>query len=285
MIIIAIGIVINCGIGYSQTIETDINKTYKEFQSLAYKIKDSKEGYKYNNQSHKFIEYAVDIVKKSPASSEAFYTLITFPKSLKFVTDESENIYQQFKEKYLNNLNDPDTDSAEKIVFMKFTLLYPLNLDRLINTDEIKNKMNLCYEGLKKMAVDCKNSDYRALATMVLASSNPEYRQKFIENFPNHPCVSEIKLNLIIHENYTHNTNYEKTIEEANKLLTEYKDITLPDGWKFEISCYELIAVCYIKLDNIENARKYIAIIEKDAPSNSQLYMLRELITKKAKIH
>jgi hypothetical protein len=285
MIIIAINIILNCNTVYSQTVETDINKTYKEFQALAYKINDPKDGYKYNNQSHKFIEYAIDIIKKSPSSTEAFYTLITFPGSLNFITNEPENIYQQLKEKYLNTLNDPDTNSAEKIVFMNLTLLYPTELDRSTDDEELKNKLDSCYNGLKKMANDSKNEAYRALATMVLASNIPEYWKKFVENFPVHPCISEIKLNLLHYENYTNNTNYEKTIEETNKLLNEYKEIILPDGWKFEISCYELIAVCYVKLKDFENARKYLNLIEKNASGDSQLHMLRELTIENTKSH
>jgi len=54
--------------------------------------------------------------------------------------------------------------------------------------------------------------------------------------------------------------------------------MVIPEGWKFEICCYELLAACYAYLHDWENAQKYLSLIEKNAPDDPQIQTVKNII-------
>ena len=82
-------------------------------------------------------------------------------------------------------------------------------------------------------------------------------------------------VDLFIATQYYNEKQYEKCIQETNKLIEKYKEIASPFGWKLVMDYYCLIIHCYIEMNDIENAEKYYDLIEKEAPDYYYLHQIK----------
>lgn len=273
-------ILININFSFAQT-DTDevaVKEMYKDFFTLGcYIVNGPEPGAcdEYDNKMLKLIDVAIQILKTSPNSLEAYNALLFFPNSFEVFTDVVVNKYKELKAQCYEGLNDPDTNTAEKLFFMHLTNIYHGSLEPGEKHSELFNK---CMDGLKKMKNECKNKDYQALATGALFNEGKieDCRIEFLKKFPDHLAIPYVKLHII--GDYYINENYEKCIEELNLLLNQYKDTTTPEGWKFEVCCYELFAGCYARLRDFPTAQKYLTLIEEKSPNNPEIKTIRNII-------
>lgn len=242
--------------------DADIINQYNKFYKICCDKFELGYSFDYDNQILTLIDISLNILKKP---EYAFEAIMSFPRDLYF-TPKLIKKYKYFKEKYLKTLDDPNTDSAEKLLFMALTLMFPIESegDPLADFSE---KRALCVEGLKTMKNKCDNKDFAALATALLfEEGNHDYYQEFIDNFPNHPSIPDIKLCKISPTFFK--CDYQTCINETIKIIDEYGTQVGPNGWTFDINCYEFLISCYLKLDNHAKAYKYYKLIREKAPNN-----------------
>lgn len=80
---------------------------------------------------------------------------------------------------------------------------------------------------------------------------------------------------------YYNDRQYEKCIQEANRLIEKYKQIVSPFGWKLVMDYYGLLIHCYVEINDTENAEKYIMLMEHDAPDYPEINNLKDLLNSK----
>jgi len=229
-------------------------------------------------QSHIALGYAIEIIKKSPDSLESYHIINIF-NDMKF-NDESMKKYNELKDKYANQLNDIIKDLPEKIIFVNLLLATAITK----GLPEIKEYDNKCYAFLIKVRNECQDKRYAAIATQKLffTKNEDENTTYFLDNFPTHPAIylvefCKIQKNLI-------NNEPGKCIAELNKWMIKYKDYNTPFGWRAIMHAYKLLIVCYITMDDFENAKKYYDILETGAPDYPDLYTLKKFVDKKVTI-
>jgi tetratricopeptide (TPR) repeat protein len=264
-------ILLNFSIGLAQVeVKNEANELYKKISSIMVR------GIKYEIKDGKLdiaMDYALEILKKYPESLEAYYILkksfmfnimfLRFPKAYekyekwyKLILDNPDN---------LNVLNDPDVYMAEKLMV---TMLYYVILTgsgSISDIDFFSTKHEkFLIAALKNMRENCKNESYSALATIMLFRQSRNYKNLFVNNYPRHSVVPILKLETAVE--FADNKNYKKAIKEIEKLINTYKDVVLPDGWKFEIECYERLVWAYRCIDDYRNVKKYYMLIMEKAP-------------------
>ncbi len=216
------------------------------------------------------MDYAVEILKKIPYSCEAHNTLAFFRTGVSYSNGNALNKYLDMKKKYINSLDDLETDIAEKLLFM--AILQSSNPGTSsLSGESLKKEHDIAVKGLIKIKDECENKDYAALATKILFyEKGLDYEYEFLNKFPDHPAIPFVKLgiaaNFICVEK-----DYDKGIDEINKLLEKYGNFVTPDGWKFEIACYEVLTLAYAWKKEPENAKKYYDIIKQTVPDYPNL--------------
>ncbi|NMD01296.1 MAG: hypothetical protein GYA62_16460 [Bacteroidales bacterium] len=265
---------ININLVFAQTDEVAVNEMYKEFFATRRKI-NSQSGEEYHKDIVKLIDLAIQVIKTSPGSYEACCVIQSFPTSLEILNDLPVIRYKALKSQCYAGLNDPDTDMAEKLFFMRLTRLYVTGFEP---GEAHQGEYKKCLDGLKKMKNECKDKNYRALATIALfrEKAGEDCRLDFLNKYPEHPAIPDAKLSIA--SDYYYEKKYQKCIEETNKILEQYKDVQMPEGWNFEVHCYESLAMCYIKLKDIKNAHKFLVLIEEKAPLDPQIEIIKNEI-------
>ncbi len=258
----------------ADTDDIELDYLYKRCNEIKFKLSDRDTSFESAVEIPVLMDYTVEIIKRNPVLAyDAVMSFSIRPHAIK----EAYEKYQKLKEKYLNNLDDPDTDAAEKLFFMLITLLYPGEFE-YDNSQSVNPKCELCIEGLKKMKDNVTNKDYAALATLVLANERgyENTLNEFLEKYPDHPAVPQVKLNIA--SGYGLTEEYDKCIVKTEELLKQYGNINEPCGWTFDVTCYEVLCFCYIEKGDKTTAKKYFDLIKQKAPLDPQInYLKREL--------
>lgn len=255
------------------TTENEINKIFRDCEKIVCAPEEINDiSY---TQSHVALEYAIEIIKKAPDSLESYYVVNTF-KYMKF-NDKCMKIYSALKNKYYDQLGDITTDLPEKLILANL-LLVTANTKGL---EEIKRDDNKCYDFIVKVKKECQDKRYTAIATqMLFYTKDEEENQKyFLSNFPTHPAIYIVELSRI--QNYVFNNDPEKCLTEINKWIPKYKDCLTPFGWLAIMHAYHTMIVCYVKMNDFENAKKYYDIIEKEAPNYPDLNTIKNFVDQK----
>lgn len=227
------------------------------------------------------IDYSIQILKYEPNSLRADYTIgfICFAGSHdeKCMKDKFFELY----EKYYANIENTENDMAEKIVVAGL-LLCGFSINEMTYAEtEISNKNG--NRILRNIIDNCANKDYAALGMLMLdlGISNDESKElceKFKSDFPTHKAMPLVDLRLLSRKfYYSKPPNYLVFIDEINKLIEKYKNIDSPRGqgvYKITVEYYASILEAYIKLNNINEAQNYFALIKKEAP---EYYDLKRL--------
>ena len=264
IIIISILSSVDCN---AQTHEISINELYRDFK----KIIDSKE-----NQDIA-IDRAIEILTKSPESIEAYRTL-TVIRDIE-VTDKLRQKYNSLMNQYFSSLNEINSNTAEKIILIRLILM---NFYNFKSHEDSKDKDKICDETLIKIKNECNNKNYSALALKILFLSSfkgDECRKEFLKDYPNHPAIPYIELELSVGNCWVNNEP-EKGLDEAQKFLKKYPNIITPEGSRLELDVYSYIVSFYVKLKDSENALKYYNLIKTECPTHPDLPDLEVEINK-----
>lgn len=225
----------------------------------------NKEDFIYQN-SHYAIQNTFEILKRSPASLEAYLSLIAIKNEDFSFNNEAIKIYKQYKNEYFQNLDNVNKDYAEKLFFIKLYLLFDGNvINAFPNENYEKNKIK-CISALEKFKIDCEDKNYSALATIILFlldhKKEKGYDTYFINTFPNHIAIPFIKLEVLASK--ASKGNYDECINETLKLINEFGEIIVPYGYKFKADCYDLIISCYLAQNDYNNAKQYFNLYENE---------------------
>jgi len=255
------------------TEETEINALYKKAYSTVYeKIDISNIPNVDGKKALIAIDCILEIYKRKPNSMEAYFATYL----LKYLmTSSIKEKYNELKEKHLPNLNDPDFETAEKIVF-----LWIMSSQWTATTKaEVREHAETAHNAMINIMNNCKNKHYRVLAASTISNVPKmaiECRKKAIEIMPDHPAFPYIMGQIVSLE---YEKNYSKCIEELQKLIEKYGSIETPNGWRMETEYKYLLAYVYIDMKDYENARKYYAMVEKEAPDYWDLGCLKTALS------
>ena len=246
----------------TQEYEVTISQLYKEIEQ---NINPPVENEDITHQnSHIILNNAIELLKIAPNSSEAFCTLSYLDINYKF-NDNALNIFKTLRSKHFASLNIVDKDEAEKLIFIRICLLFMPDVINAFPNENLKTTKKICFESLEKFKNECTNKDYSALATIILflydRKNEKGYGDFFKNNFPNHKALIFIELSKttqLLINNDTHNC-----LEETFKLIQKHGTEITPDGYTFDVTCYSLIISCYIKLNDYNNAKKYLDFYEE----------------------
>jgi len=242
----------------AQTHEISINDLYKEFK----KIIDSKE-----NQDIA-IDRAIEILTKSPESIEAYITL-TEIRDIE-VTDKLRQKYNHLMNQYFSSLNEINSNTAEKIILIRLILMGFYNFK---SHEDSQEKDKICDATLIKIKNECNNKNYSALALKILFLSSfkgDECRKEFLKDYPNHPAIPYIELELGVGNCWVNNEP-EKGLDEAQKFLKKYSNIITPDGSRLTLTVYGFMSIFYARLKDYSNATKYMNLIKNECPTHPDL--------------
>ncbi|HBG48985.1 MAG TPA: hypothetical protein DDW90_05690 [Cyanobacteria bacterium UBA9971] len=255
IVIISILLSVNCN---AQTNETSVNKLYNEF----IKIINSKK-----NQDIA-IDQAIEILNKEPEAIEA-YRVLTIIRDVE-VTNELRQKYNSLFSKYFSELNDINSKTAEKLILIRLILMCFYNFK---SYEEVREKDKICDEILIKMKNECNNKSFSALALQILflnQQKGEDYMREFINDYPNHPALPYVELELYI-VNCWINNEPTKGLEEAQKILKKYSTVITPDGPRFALSVYGFMSTFYARLKDYNNAIKYFNLIKDECPTHPDL--------------
>jgi len=254
---------------YADSTEVSINETYKK---LCWLLKEN------TNEAYaiKSLDYGVEILTKAPESLDAFLTI--------FITQDIYNkcryktikkVYDRLKEKHLPHLEEPDFEPGEKLIFL-FTYINETGLMSKKECDDTQQKI---VDILISMKDKCSDKKYAALANTMLIivrkkDKRIEFIKNFLDNFPDHPGIPTVKL---LNLSYLYEEP-KKRLEEINKLMNQYGNIKMPNGWNFSADCYEEIVQCYIELKDYDSAIKYYGLIKIEAPNSWNLNEMKKYI-------
>jgi len=255
--------------------ETEINTLYKTVKSIIYeKIDISNRPDVDEKKAEAAINCIIEIYKRKPDSMEAyccaFYLLEHIP------TEALKEKYYVMREKHLPNLNDPDFETGEKLIFLYLMAAPSTWSDHSdINGKKYDQAIN---DFMYKIRDNCKNKNYSVLAAAEL-SIVPliaiENRKKIIEMAPNHSAIPYV-MGEIIPLNYKNDNN--KCIQELQKLIDKYGNIKTPNGWRMAMEYYYLIGFAYANMKDYENTKKYYEKIKSEAPDYWDLRCLKQEI-------
>lgn len=229
--------------------------------------------------------YGIEILKKMPSSQEAYYSIFLINSSaFKSYQHKIGEIFIPLNNKHYPHIDDPNFEESEKLIYL---ILYSHGIGTKSIAEQTERKKKT-FEVLKNIQENCKNRDYAALATAMLFLSNKiddrlNFINYFIKNFPAHPAISDVKFNKILNvydldKISSDSSKINECILETNKLIDEYGNKNLPEGWNFSIECYGLLIYCYKFINNNEKALKYYKLIEKEAPNYWLINDLKETI-------
>ena len=271
--------------GICKTNDASITNIYK---NMCWLLKENTDEVFLAEYGTEAFNYGIEILKKMPKSQEAYYSIFLINSSaFKSYLYKIDEIFTPLNNKHYPNIDDPNFEEGEKIIYL---ILYShgIGTKSIVEQNEHKKK---AFEVLNNMQENCKNRDYAALATAMLFLSSKtddrlNYINFFIKNFSDHPAISDVKFNKILNiydldKISSDSIKINECILETNKLINEYGNINLPEGWNFSIECYGLLIYCYKFIGDKEKALKYYNLIEKEAPNYWLLKDLKEAIQNK----
>lgn len=257
------------------TEENEINTLYKTVKSIIYdRIDLSNRPDVDEKKAETAINCITEIYKRKPDSIEAYCCAFYL---LRFIPVEPlKDKYNALKGKHLTNLDDPDFETGEKLIFL-YLMAAPSTWSDHSNING-KNYDQVINDCMYKIRNDCKNKNYSVLAAAEL-SIVPllaiENRKKIIEIMPNHPAIPYVMGEIIPLEFEDDN---EKCIQELQKLVDKYGNIETPNGWRMAMEYYYLIGFAYSNMKNYKNAKKYYKKIMNEAPDYWDLRCLKQEI-------
>jgi len=272
IILLLIMLFSNSSVSAQSTEELEINSIYKNLYSIIYKKIDISNVPNVDpKQIEMALDYIIEIYKKRPDSMEAYFSTFFIQHILK---SEIKNKYNQLKDKHLTNLNDPDFETGEKLVF-----LWLLKSAWVANSmEDAKNNIQLSNDAFINIKENCKNKNYAALAAAAL-SLDPikqvEFKKFIINNVPEHKAIPYILGEVAYFED---KPDYVKCIENLQKLNSKFGNVETPNGWKLSLDYYTLIANSYIEMNDLQNAKLYLEMIEKEAPNHWAIKFLKSAL-------
>ena len=252
------------------TVEASVTETYNRSLELFSYLNSIDRPMEDNKLAVELIDYGVELVKKAPRSFETYTFIIRFENSNFSGSLEYLEKIDKLKETYLKEIDNFENNLSEKFILM----LAILNSYLMNNSyrwswpeKELNDKhQDLAINALKKLS-DYKDKDYAILATLsFLGLKNTETQDEIIAKFPDHPFIPLIKLSKT--DSLFFNGNYNELIEFAIKLSKEYKGIKMPEGYGFELECYEAVCSACLAQKDFDNAEKYLKLIEKASPDS-----------------
>lgn len=207
------------------------------------------------------VDYSIEILKRNPWSIEAHNTITML--RLFNITKKVEKKYYQLKEKYFSTIDDLSTDTAEKLMLLS---LWGSAID-VSSPEEAKNNLNRIIEILKKnkeIISDKKCSSLIIIMLLYDRENMLSYLNEFLEKYPDHPAIPIVELNKLTILN---RKNPKKCIEEIENWQKKYANIISPLGWKLNVSGYTALLDCYFELNDMENLKKYVEILNDISPN------------------
>lgn len=243
---------------------------------------DTKDEFVKNSNVHIAVDILKSVLQNYPGTLTAC-EMISFISHVRFWENDTimKKRYLEMREKYLNVLDDPNTDTVDKLLFM--ILFSDVDYRYTLNEEETKKACELCTKGLIKMKDECKNRDYQALAIYCLLSISRSYNAEILDKFSDHPISFIAQKNVIVYKYYfgDDHDSYDRhvMIEELKQFGEKHKKKIIPGGWNFEIATYDCILWNYADyLKEYENAEKYLKLIEEKAPDYYRLKNLRDML-------
>lgn len=221
------------------------------------------------------LDYSIEILKYKPNSLESMYIFSLFSRVT--LSGEIHKKYILLKDKYYNDLNNANTDISEKLILL---ILLILDVNEK-SPDEINNDILTFKNTLNLIKDTCQDSNYSALATIILFFDLKEQNNHlrfFIEKFPNHQCIPLVKL-IMLSDLYS-KKEYQKCINECEAFIGKYDEIVTPFGWRLVMDCYNLLIFNYLAINDYANAKKYFNLIEAEAPNYDNIKQLKRKIKK-----
>lgn len=227
------------------------------------------------------IDYSIEILKKTPNSLASYYTVGCVVSACFYRSrDEIKLKFKELYDKYFSSLNDITSDTIEKILLSEILFLgYSV---KGTTDEEIENSHQIGKTALQNIKDNCVDKDYAALAAMFLLtglSHNEivEPCKNFIETYPTHRAIPLIEAKMVMETYFfsIETRDYIKFIEENKKLIDKYKEINSPFGsYKLVIDNYAFIVRAYLRLGDLDEAKKYLELVKKEAPD---YYELKEI--------
>jgi hypothetical protein len=263
----------------------EINDMYLKLHDIMYS--DSKEVI--NMKLDIAMDYAVEILEKSPWSLEAYYVEKAFIYSNYNIAsnDNALKKYVELRNKFEDNLDNRRTDSVKKLLYIAIYLSNHYVKDQRYFERFDERKTEIYYMAVTNNIIRFGHKiSTQALANLVMSHIHmfsSEYSKEFIRRFPNHPARPMIELKTarvkFLKPMGLRDSSSLKDIEIIIKLVEKYGDIMLPLGWKFKVECYSYLAKKLYYADFRDEAQKYILLVKENAPDNfSDLKVLNEIL-------
>jgi len=230
-----------------------------------------------HNNIHVAVELLEEVLKHYPRTRTSSLMLDMISGNISWGNDPiMRERYFKMKEQYLSNLNDPNTHTAEKLIFM----VIAAHIDLELNADdrEYINISDKCNRGLINMKDNCINEDYAALALIEVSKIDRfKYLEEFKGKYPTHPLIPVVE-SLLINQKFYENNDYYENIQAAEKEHEKYKDIILPGGISEEIGMYHYYVSIYYLMNEKEKMLQYYNLIKEKAPDYYMLSELKKLV-------
>lgn len=278
-------ILLICSPVHAQTnYEILLGNDFKEFNLITHPLLSVPDSEKFKN-INKAYDIMLNVLENYPSSITACSMLDLIEGGILWDKDKIMlEKYQKLKDKCMNNLDDPNTNSAEKLMFMRIAadIEYVLTSG---NEKELNNMSIKCNAGLLKMKNECTNPDYAALAHIALSRGADEKGNvEFIQKYPEHPYVQCAEQNLITIKYYwTENPDYNKYISETEKLCEKYKENYMPGGYSSEIGLYIFYIGIYHRMKDREKVLYYLKLLKEKAPDNDSFLNFETIYNKEKK--
>lgn len=255
--------------------EIEINNLYKRFYSIA---NTSEIGINNlpkidKNKVDEAMDCIIEIYKKKPNSMEAYYATCLMKNLL--IKSTVNKKYYEMKEKHLPNLNDPNFETAEKLIFL-WTMTSSWSAS---SSNEANTNYQMAMDAFNNVKENCNNKNYAVLAAVALSFDSKKFIEckKYIVNEnSDYLAVPCIKGEIAFYEN---TPDYNKCIDELQKLVDKYGSIKTPGGWRMALEYYCFIAHAYVKMGDYSNAKKYFDIIVKEDSNYWNLRFLKSALS------
>jgi len=230
-----------------------------------------------HNNIHVAVELLEEVLKHYPRTRTSSLMLDMISGNISWGNDPiMRERYLKMKEQYLSNLNDPNTHTAEKLIFMVIAAHIDLELNA--NDREYINISDKCNRGLITMKDRCNNEDYAVLALIEISELDTyTYLSEFKAKYPNHPLIPYVE-SLISLQKFYENNDYFEYIRETENRFKQYNNIILPGGVPAEIGMYHYYVSIYYLMNEKEKMLKYYNLIKEKAPDYYMLSELKKLV-------
>lgn len=261
--------------------EIELAPMFKNYYKILHD-NENKDEFKKNCNTHLAIDMLSDVIHKAPGTLTTF-EMISLLKVVKFWENDKilKEKYLKMKEKYLNNLNSTEDDTADKLLLI--ILIRSADYAYTLNEREEEENYKKCVEGLIKMKVECTNRDYRALALYCLLSVSRTYNDEILANFSDHPLIFIGEQNAIsykyLNDKYESIGDHLTKLDELKTLYKKYENLVIPGGYEMEVKLYSVFATTYAyNFKDYETAQKYLKQIEEKAPDYYKLQSIKNIV-------